>query len=232
MSRRRKPVPEPDDPDLMKILEATGLLPTRRQYKPRVLLPPAEYAFRSLPKSQQKAAYCWEICREWSSGQPPFMSLEPEMQKKVTLFVKKRLGWGDIVESAPIEELLGLVATNDLQSQVYRSTLHILRIDWSCNKKELIRAFSRWLDSSQSTALGDDVRKIEEKRGRKHDYCAWLKDLTIFRVSRFCNFERAGLHMDPPPSRVDKWNEAIDRAEQRILENRFLPQVLKGLQTP
>ena len=107
----------------------------------------------------------------------------------------------------------------------YHSTIHPLEIDWTLTETELIEAFRNWLRKGEEHyPFHSNYKRManESKRGKrkKGGWLAWLRELTIYRISEVGFTRSEGLTMlGIAKVSMANWEHAQARARERIAKH-------------
>jgi len=189
-----------------------------------------EYDFGYLKPEERKAAWCWEIDREcfWEAldkpSRRPFAALTPREREDYSGELDAGTSALVLLEIPLKEARDSIGSTTEFlwRNQSQFCSAHLLRINWAMPRARIIEAFSRWLDARAVPFLPRSFKPLHvERKGRNNDFNAWMKDLTVYRVSRRHRYT-TGKDMLAGVDRLvsqSKWCDAIARVKRRIKQN-------------
>lgn len=171
-------------------------------------------------------AWMFEVERELNSGNPPFIRRWREAGRPWPF--DPRSDWA--MRKHPLGRFLEKHGKNiDSKSNyvVTRSPghpyadAHIIEIDWSQSKEQIVQDFLKWLDDIMDHPP-TDYKKTKGRAGRRDSYRSWFNDLSIFRLgdagyTRREAIKLAGLNEISSPN----WAHAKQRTLNRIDEVRW-----------
>ena len=229
-----KPKAAPPEVKLPLTYEEAALKKRRERRKRRIEtfeLRPEEYDLLRIPSAERKTAWNWELSRECGECEVPYLQLHQirriEMLAAEHAFDEAKHPELLAVREIPLGQVKDVIRQDD--SYLYRyleacQSAHLLRIDWSQSKSKIFADFKRWIDSKPVQFLqGEYALLLDETRGKRKDYRAWLRDLGIYRISLKKDYMNAQefyplFYGKRSPSQPE-WLDAIRRSERRIEDN-------------